>query len=178
MEGFLEKVGADSLEVVTEEIAEPEMLFVLEILAAFEQQPARVLEDRVAALAFHATGFLGADLVERLVNIGDDVEAVEDMQSLGASFADELQVRFPHVGTDEADFGDNLLAHGGKESLEGLDGPFLAHPEQTGDADIDLVDQRQIFVAFGVLDFVNADGVDLAQRPVLQSPGDDVLDSI
>ena len=26
----------------------------------------------------------------------------------------------------------------------------------------------------GVLDFVNADGVDLAQRPVLQSPGDDV----
>src|SRR5262245_26631863 len=79
----------------------------------------------------------------------------EDMQGLGASFANELQVRFPHIGADEADLGNDFLAHGGKESLEGLDGPFLAHPEQTGDTDIDLVNQRQILVAFGVLDFVN-----------------------
>jgi hypothetical protein len=106
------------------------------------------------------------------------VEAVEDMQSFGASFANELQVRFPHVGADEANVGNDLLAHGDKESLEGLDGPFLSHPEQTSDADIDLVDQRQILVAFGVLDFVNADSVDLAQRSVLQSPVDDVLDRI
>jgi len=62
---------------------------------------------------------------------------------------------------------DSFLPHRGKESLEGLDGPFLAHPEQTGDTYIDLVDQRQILVAFGVLDFVNADRVDLAQRAVL-----------
>jgi hypothetical protein len=95
------------------------------------------------------------------------VEAVEDMQSLGASFADELQIRFLHVGADEADLGNDLLAHGCKESVEGLDGPFLAHPEQTGDADIDLVDQRQIPVAFGVLDFVNADRINLPQRPML-----------
>src|SRR5438552_11689256 len=98
--------GTDGLEVVAEEIAEPEMLFVFEILTAFEQQPTGFLEDRVAALAFHSARFLGANLVKRLVHIGDDVEAVEDMQSLGASFADELQV--------------NLRAHGRKESLEGL----------------------------------------------------------
>src|SRR5258707_8680059 len=102
----------------------------------------------------------------------------EDMQSLGASFADELQVRFPHIGADEAELGNDLLAHGRKESLEGLDGPFLAHPEQTGDANIDLVDQGQILVAFGVLDFVHADSVDLAQRSVIQSPGDDVFNCI
>ena len=29
-------------------------------------------------------GFLGTDLVQRLVHVGDDVEAVEDMQRLGA----------------------------------------------------------------------------------------------
>ncbi len=67
----------------------------------------------------------GANPVERLVHVGDNLEAVEDMQSLGASFADELRVRFPYIGTDEADLGDDLLAHGGKQSLEGLDGPFL-----------------------------------------------------
>ena len=54
------------------------MLVVFEMLAAFEQQPAGFLEDRVATLTFHAARFLGADLVERLVHIRDDVEAVED----------------------------------------------------------------------------------------------------
>jgi hypothetical protein len=33
-------------------------------------------------------------------------------------------------------------------------------------------------MAFGVLDFIDADGVDLAERPVLQTPGDDMFDSI
>ncbi len=56
-----------------------------------------------------------------------------------------------------------------KKSLEGFDGSFLAHPEQTRDADIDLIDRGQVFVAFGVLDFIDADGVDLAQRPALQT---------
>ena len=51
-----------------------------------------------------------------------------------------------------------------RQHLEGLDGPFLTHPEQTSDADVNLVDQRQILVAFGVLDFIDADGVDLAKR--------------
>ena len=106
------------------------------------------------------------------------MEAVEDVQSLGASFADERQVRFPHVRADEADLGNDLLAHGSKEALEGLDGPFLSHPEQSGDADIDLVDQGEVLVPFGVLDFVNADAIDLAERPMLQAPGDDVLDRI
>ena len=74
-----------------------------------------------------------------------------------------LQVRSPHVGADEADPGNDLLAHGCKESLEGLDGPLLAHPEPTGDADIDLIDQRQTLVALGVWDFVNADGGAMAR---------------
>ncbi len=44
--------------------------------------------------------------------------------------------------------------------------------------EIDLVDQRQVFVAFGVLDFVDSDGVDLAEHPVFQAPGDDVFDRV
>jgi hypothetical protein len=57
--------------------------------------------------------------------------------------------------------------HGGEESLERFDGSFSSNSEQTGDADIDLIDQRQIFVALGVLDFIDADGVDLAEHAVL-----------
>ena len=45
LKGFLEKVSPDSLEVVAEDIAQPEMLFDAEILAAAEQQ--RVLSASV-----------------------------------------------------------------------------------------------------------------------------------
>ena len=39
---------------------------------------------------------------------------------------------------------------------------LLADPEQAGDANIDLVDQRQVLVALGVLDLIDADRIDLA----------------
>lgn len=65
------------------------------------------------------------------------METVEDVHRLGAFLPDTLQIGLPHVRADERDFGDDLLAHGGEESLERFDGPFSANPEQTGDADID-----------------------------------------
>src|SRR5439155_6537003 len=48
LKGFLEKVGTDGLEVVAEQIAQAEVLVVAEILAAAEQQPTGLLEDRGA----------------------------------------------------------------------------------------------------------------------------------
>ena len=44
--------------------------------------------------------------------------------------------------------------------MKGLDRSLFADPKQTGDAQIDLVNQCQILVAFGVLDFIDANGVD------------------
>jgi len=103
-------VGTDGLEVVAEQIAQAEVQVAAEILVAAKQQPAGLLEDRGAALAFHAAGFLGTDVVERLVHIGDDVVALEDRQPLGAVFADEFRIGFPHVGADEGDFGTHVLS--------------------------------------------------------------------
>ena len=37
-----------------------------------------------------------------------------------------------------------------KKPLEGLEGAFRADPEQAGDPLVDLVDQSQVLVAFGV----------------------------
>jgi hypothetical protein len=100
------------------------------------------------------------------------------MQRLRAVFADELQMGFPHVGADEYHFGKYALAHGSEESLEKFDGSLFADPEKAGDADIDLVDQRQVLVALSVLDLVHSDGVDLSQNPVFQSSGDNVFDRV
>ena len=178
LKGFLEKVGPDSLEVVAQEIAQPEVLVGAETLATSEQQPAGFPEYRSTALTLHAAGLLRTDVVQSLVHVGDDVEAVKDMQRLGAVFADEFQIGFPHVGADEDDFGNDVLAHSGEESLEGFDGSFFAYPEKAGHAQIDLVDQGEVFVPFGILNFIDADSVDLAERSVFQTPGDDMFDRV
>src|SRR3954454_18430603 len=60
------------------------------------------------------------------------------------------------------------------------DSMVLSLPTQSrrGDVQVDLVNQRQVFVPFGVLDLIATDGVDLAEHPVLQAPGDHVFDRI
>jgi hypothetical protein len=37
------------------------------------------------------------------------------MEGLGTVFADEFQIGFPHIGADEGDFGNDVLAHSGEE---------------------------------------------------------------
>ncbi len=96
----------------------------------------------------------------------------------GAFLANDLEIRLPHIRADEHDLGGKLVADDFEESLEGLDGSLPADPEQARGAEIDLINQRQILVAFGVLDFIDSDGIDLAEQPVLEPEGDDVFDGI
>jgi hypothetical protein len=42
-----------------------------------------------------------------------------------------------------------------------------ADPKQARYAEIDLINQCQVLVAFGVLDFIDADRIDLSQQTVL-----------
>jgi hypothetical protein len=42
------------------------------------------------------------------------------------------------------DLRDDFFAHGREESLKRLDSSFLAYREQAGDAEVDLIDQRQV----------------------------------
>src|ERR1700687_2321517 len=106
------------------------------------------------------------------------MKPVEDVEGFRAFFADDLQIGLPHVGSNEHDLRSQLISNDGEESTEGLDRPFFSDPEQTRDVEIDLIDQGQVLVAFGVLDFIDTAGVDLPQRPMLQSPRDDMLDRI
>src|ERR1700694_3067194 len=43
---------------------------------------------------------------------------------------------------------------------------------------VDLVDQGQVFVAFGVLDFIHTNGADRLQGAMLQAPADHILDGV
>src|SRR5215469_16709335 len=106
------------------------------------------------------------------------MEAVEDMEDLRAFLADDLQIRLPHVGADEYDFRSQLVADDREEALEGFDRAFPAHPEEARDAEIDLVNQGQILVPFGILNFIDADCVDLAEYSMLQPESNDVLHGV
>ena len=39
---------------------------------------------------------------------------------------------------------------------------FRDHPKQARDVEIDLINQSQVLVAFGILDLIDADRIDLA----------------
>ena len=58
----------------------------------------------------------------------------------------------------------------GEELLEALDRAFFANPEQPRAFLLDLVDQRQILVAFAILDLIHTDGEDRAQAAMRQTP--------
>src|SRR5713226_6178066 len=175
---FFEEIGTDGLEVVAEQISQTELLLRGEILFALEHAPTRLLQQRRVALLGHLARLGGADLIQRLIHLGDDVEAVEDVQRLGTFLTDHVQVRLPHVRANKLDLGSELLSDDGEETLEGFEGAFLANPKQAGEPLVDLVDQGQVFVAFGVLDFIHTNGADRFQCAMFQAPADHILDSV
>ena len=61
-----------------------------------------------------------------------------------------------------------------EELLERFFGALLAHPEQARAARLDLVDQCQILMTTTVGDFVHADGPDMPQLAMLQTPLHDI----
>jgi hypothetical protein len=50
----------------------------------------------------------------------------------------------------------HLFAYGCENSLKGLDRALFADPKQKGDAQINLINQGQILVPFGVSHFIDA----------------------
>ena len=66
----------------------------------------------------------------------------------------------------------------GEETLERFDGAFLAHPEQARQSLVDLVNQGQILVPFGVLNFIYPDGANRLQLAMLQTKLDHVFDCV
>src|SRR5580658_2519155 len=178
LEVLLEQVSADGLQVVAEQIAEAELLLGSEILLALEHAPARLLQQRRMSIARQPARFSGTNLIQGLVHFGGDVEAVQDMQGQGTLVPNHVQIGLPHIRADKQNPGSHLLTDDGEEALKRFDGAFLADPQQANESRVDLVDQGQVLVAFGVLDFIHADGVDRLQRAMLQAPVDHILDSI
>lgn len=57
-----------------------------------------------------------------------------------------------------------------EELLEALDGAVLAYPQQADAALFDLVDEGEVFMPLGVLDLIDPNGPDRAERAVSEPP--------
>jgi hypothetical protein len=72
-----------------------------------------------------------------------------------------FKIGLPHVGTDEDNLRGHFVADRGEEPLKRFDRSFFPDPKQTRNVEVDLINQRQVLVAFGVLDLVDSNRVDL-----------------
>ena len=99
-----------------------------QVLGAFQEAPAGLLQDGFLAMARKRPGLLGADFIQGVVHLGDDVEAVEDVHGLRTALPDHADVGPPHVRADELDARAGLLSQHSEEALEGLHGALSAHP--------------------------------------------------
>ena len=65
----------------------------------------------------HLARLGGTDVIQGFIHLGDDVEAVEDVQRPGTFLTDHVQVRLPHVRADKLDLGRELLSDDGGSQL-------------------------------------------------------------
>src|SRR6266404_847646 len=175
MELFLEQVGAYRAQVAGKHVLELDGLLRGQILHPLEQAPARVGQhDFYFAQAPARRGFpclLGAHLIDRLVHFRGDVVAIENVQRPLGPLGDHVQVRLPHIRTDELDQTTALRAEPQKELSQARFLTVLADEQQTHHALIDLIDQGQKLALLPV-DLIDPQRRDSAQVHARPTPVD------
>src|ERR1700728_4463879 len=148
--------------VVSDQFLELDRLPLRPILRAFQQAPTRMFQDLLVTGVFDSPRFLATNLVDGLVHLLHHVESIQHMDRLAKFFANDLEIRLPHVAAHEVDAGPRLVGQELKESPQARLGSLRADPQQPLHAVFDLIDQRQILVPAAPLDFIDADGLDAA----------------
>lgn len=98
------------------------------------------------------------------------------MHRAGCLLSDHDHVLLPHVGADELQSFDRRFRHGTEEPSQALFGSIAGDAQKTATVGIDLVDQRQVFVATAVSDLIDADRLDVPDFSVDKASADDPLD--
>ena len=173
VEGFLEREGPDGFQIVFEQVAQFGGLPDGEIGPALEETIPGVLENGFVAVGGELFGFLPPDFIDGLAEFLGDVETVEHVERGGQHGGDDVEIGFPHVGTDDLDSGAALGSEGLEEAGEGLGVAIPDDAEEALAAAVDLIDQRHVFVPFAVGDLIDSDGGDVLQIAVFEAEIDD-----
>ncbi len=168
LEVFPQEIGLDRLDVELQEIRKTGGLSLGQVFWPFQKGPPGFLKN---ALSKGLEGFVlfPPDLVDRFAELLHDVKAVEDVQGLWSALPDRVKERRPHVGTDVFEAGAPFLAELLEERQKGVGFPVGPAPEKAPNPCIQLVDQREVFVALEDGNLVDSDLGDALQRAVLQA---------
>ena len=100
LEVFLQQITPHRAEIVPQQFGQADVLRGTQVLRAFQEQPSRLRQNRLIALRLERPRFLGPDFIDRLVQMGHNVEPIQDMNGVAGLFRNHLQVCPPHVTTD------------------------------------------------------------------------------
>jgi hypothetical protein len=169
---FPQQHGADCAQVVLDQFSQAGALLTRLILRAFQEQPARLREERLAPALAERADLRAADVIDRVAHILRDVEAVEDVERVARLLRHDLQVRLPHVAADEGEHRGPLLPEPAEEPKQCFGASMLADPQQTFPCGVDLVDERQEVRPVLLMDFIDADRANCCEIHMIPPPGD------
>src|SRR5690606_35616187 len=116
------------------------------------------------------------DLIDRLVEGSEDVEAIENVQRLRGLLGNDLEIRRPHIAAYEPNLGATLFAELVEEAQQCFRSALGAAPQKPRCPGVNLVDQCQVFVPLKHLDFIDAAFSNAFKAPIGQAIIDDEID--
>ncbi len=130
------------------------------------------------SVGFDLLDFAAPDLVNRLVELAHNVEAIKDVERLRSFFDDDLEICGPHVATDKLELGAALRAKLSKKSQQRLGLAFRTAPEQPSGSGVNLINQSQILVPLENGHLINADLGDALKTSVREAVIDNELNGL
>jgi len=143
--------------------------------AAPEQFPAHALELGGLRATLQAATFGAAHLIEGVIEVRGDVEAIQDVQRLAQVGGDHAQIGFPHVTADKAHPLEDLRSERGQPTTQRGLGSSRTDPEQPAAVGVDLIDDGEEIVRpqpLAPVNLVDPDGMHGLQDAVSQTPLD------
>ena len=100
------------------------------------------------------------------------MEAIEHVHGVAGALGGHREVGLPHIGADEAEGGAAGRAEPVEEAVQGHGPAFTADPQQSPAMVVDRVDEGQVVLPAAAGEFVDADGLDVGEVAVGESPVD------
>ena len=97
MKILFEQIGSYRLQVVLQEVFQFDFLLLRQILSALEQTPSGLLENRLVSVSIHLPVLACANLVDSFVELGNNVESIQNVDGLSGLLGNHLQVRPSHI---------------------------------------------------------------------------------
>ena len=173
---FPKKVGSDRRQIQFKKFGKTNRLLLREVLGALEHSPAAVGQKILLPGRLEFGNLQTPDLIDGVSELFHDVKAIENDQGLRSFLRDHLQVRVPHVATDEPELGGAFFSEQPEEPEKRLDLSFRPAPEKPPEAGIELIDHGEVLVPFEDSNLVDSDLGHALERAMGQAIVDDHFD--